>query len=63
MGQNSFRFDTLRVLIVNDDEFNRITVERSLRSLNIKSISAALNGFEAFEIIKKNQYDLVLCDL
>ena len=29
----------------------------------IINVETALNGLDAFELVKKNQYDLILCDL
>ena len=34
-----------------------------LKQVSITNIGTAQNGFDAFEIVKKTQYDFILCDL
>ena len=63
MKDKEYDLDSLRVLIVNDDQVSTGIVDKLLISLGIKYIAIALNGYEAFEIIKRKQYDLVLCTL
>ncbi len=51
-----------RILIADDEKNIRLTVSRSLESLNY-FIDTALNGEEALQKIKENPYDLLLLDL
>ena len=53
----------MRVLIVNDDFFILTMLEQILKQTGIENISTAENGFNAYEMAKKKQFDLVLCDL
>jgi len=51
------------ILIVEDEEFNRIYFEELLNQINCKVVIAK-NGIEAVEICKKNaSIDLVLMDI
>ena len=34
-----------------------------VKQMNITNIDTAQNGFDAYEIVKKKQYDYILCDL
>jgi len=34
-----------------------------VKKASIENIDTAENGFNAFEMVKKKQFDLVLCDL
>lgn len=53
----------IRVLVAEDNEYNQIVVNDTLESLisNVK-IDIADNGLIALEMIKSNNYDLVLMD-
>ncbi len=52
----------LRVLVVDDNEMNRMILNQFLNKWGIDADDAE-NGKEAFEKIVKNSYDLVLLDL
>jgi signal transduction histidine kinase/CheY-like chemotaxis protein/HPt (histidine-containing phosphotransfer) domain-containing protein len=58
------KMNHLRILIVEDNEFNRMVAEDTLHELlpNAK-IGIAVNGEEAVETIKTCTYDLVLMDI
>ena len=52
-----------RILIVDDIEANRYTLERRLKRDGFQNISIAVNGHSALELARKNDYDLLLLDL
>jgi signal transduction histidine kinase/CheY-like chemotaxis protein/HPt (histidine-containing phosphotransfer) domain-containing protein len=57
--------ETLRdkkILIVDDEEFNRLLLKTILSKFDI-TITEAKNGNEAVDLIKNNKYDLVLMDI
>lgn len=53
---------TGHILVVDDNKNNRDLLSSQLRKYN-HTISTAINGREALEMIKKNEYDLILLDL
>ncbi len=58
------RLNNLRVLLVEDNEFNKMVAEDTLRSLmpDIK-LDFAYNGQEAVDMVQANNYDIVLMDI
>ncbi len=58
------RLNNLKILLVEDNEFNRMVAEDTLQdALPLISIDFAANGKEALEQLEKNSYDLVLMDI
>lgn len=53
---------TGHILVVDDNKNNRDLLSSQLRKYN-HTISTAINGREALEMIEKNEYDLILLDL
>lgn len=56
----------LNILVVEDDSFQRRTIVRMLRSLDVLSICDVSDGKQALELIRKenkNPVDIVICDL
>ena len=53
----------MRVLIVNDDFFTLKILEQIVKKVPIDNIETAQNGQDAFEMIKKKQFEIILCDL
>jgi sigma-B regulation protein RsbU (phosphoserine phosphatase) len=51
------------LLIVDDDENNRYTLEQRLKRLGYVNIATAVNGREAFEALRERSFDLVLLDV
>ena len=51
----------LNVLVVDDEEYNRLLFKTILNKWNVKN-SEAVNGMEAIEMIKNNHYDLLFMD-
>lgn len=58
------RLDNLSILLVEDNEFNRLVAEDTLKSLlkHVK-ISIAENGEEAINSVKDEDFDLILMDI
>jgi len=55
--------EQLNILLVEDNEMNRLVATNSLERLNVK-ITEAVNGKDAVEILKKNNsFDLILMDI
>ncbi|KAA0258921.1 sigma-54-dependent Fis family transcriptional regulator [Deferribacter autotrophicus] len=50
----------LKVLIVDDDKNSREVIKLALE--RIYEVEVALNGVHALELMKKNSYDVVICD-
>jgi two-component system sensor histidine kinase ChiS len=53
----------LRILVVDDNEYNRIVVRDTLQSKANVEISEATNGKEAVELMTENEFDIVLMDV
>lgn len=58
------KLDGMNLLLVEDNEFNRLVAEDTLKDIlpNIK-ISVAVNGQEAVNMVSANTYDIVLMDI
>jgi len=52
----------MKVLVVDDEEYNRLLFKKILDRWNIKSDQAA-NGMDAIEILKEHRYDLLFMDI
>ena len=57
----AFTAPEARILIVDDNEINRMVVQEMLEMLQVQ-IDMAENGAEAVEKVRKTQYDVVLMD-
>ncbi|MFM8949721.1 MAG: ATP-binding protein, partial [Bacteroidota bacterium] len=59
-------FDTtlegIKVLVVEDNDINRLVINRMLKDLHIQA-EHANNGLEALDMIRQKAYDLVLMDI
>lgn len=59
--------DTLRnlsVLLVEDNEFNRMVAEDTMKEILVNAmVDVAVNGEQAVEKVKNNKYDVVLMDI
>ena len=58
----NFNLDGLSILLVEDNEMNRMVVQNSLQYFNC-NITEAVNGFEAVKILKTQNFDLILMDI
>ncbi|HET8748044.1 MAG TPA: response regulator [Ramlibacter sp.] len=55
---------TLHVLVVEDHEFQRMMLERALRSLGVEQIRSAANGAEAMRLLRAAPaVDIVITDV
>jgi two-component system chemotaxis response regulator CheY len=55
----------IKILIVDDLEFPRMIIRNMLQDLGYEShnnILEAANGLEAFDVMKEEQIDLIICD-
>jgi CheY-like chemotaxis protein len=50
------------ILVVDDDEFNRIVATAMLRTLGYDDVVCAANGLEAVAACEKTLFDLILMD-
>ncbi len=53
----------LRILVVDDNEYNRLVAYEALHSKAEVIIDEALNGAEAIEMLKQKDYDVILMDV
>ena len=53
----------LKILIADDNEYNRIVAEDTLRSKAAVAIETASNGLEAIELLKVKDFDVILMDV
>ncbi len=51
-----------KILVVDDDRFTRLAVEKYLKSLGHEVVTAD-NGFDGLELVKTQNPDLVLLDM
>lgn len=58
----NLKFNEVKILLVDDNPENRFIVKKYLNDFNI-IIEEAVDGEDAVEKYKKNQYDLVLMDI
>jgi PAS domain S-box-containing protein len=54
--------DNISVLLVEDNDLNRMVVQNSLRYFNCK-VTEAENGLEALEILRRQKFDVILMDI
>lgn len=61
----SGRIGDLGVLLVEDDDFTRMMLQRLLEDLRPRALSAVANGDEALAILaeREAEVDVVICDL
>jgi signal transduction histidine kinase/CheY-like chemotaxis protein/HPt (histidine-containing phosphotransfer) domain-containing protein len=52
----------LKILIVDDEEYNRLLFRKILSRWNVKC-SEAVNGMDALELLKEEQFDLLFMDI
>jgi signal transduction histidine kinase/DNA-binding NarL/FixJ family response regulator len=53
----------LRILIADDNEYNRIVAKDTLQLKAVVQIDEAENGEQVIELLKKNDYDVILMDV
>lgn len=52
----------LRILIVEDNDINRLVINKIMKDWGVK-LDNAVNGLDAIEKIKANNYDIILLDI
>jgi PAS domain S-box-containing protein len=57
-----YNLNGLKILLVEDNEFNRVIAKNSLKFFNC-NVEEAINGLEAVEILKKFSFDIILMDI
>ncbi|MBQ9764688.1 MAG: response regulator [Lachnospiraceae bacterium] len=60
-ASQAFVAPTARILAVDDNIMNLDILKRMLKSTEMQ-INTATNGMEAYELVRKNQYNLILMD-
>ncbi len=53
----------LRILLADDNEYNRLVVAETLHLKAEVTIDEAVNGLKAVQLLEKNDYDVVLMDV
>ncbi|NRT16496.1 signal transduction histidine kinase/CheY-like chemotaxis protein [Flavobacterium sp. 28A] len=62
--ENSFQDTAIHILLVDDNKINLLVLEKQLKNkLKNCHFTTAKNGLEALNLIKENQYDLILMDV
>lgn len=62
--KHNFLNTNLKILLVDDNKINLLVLEKQLKNNLINSqLTLAYNGLEALNLIKENQYDIVLMDV
>lgn len=59
---SDFSLENITVLLVEDNEFNRIVAQNSLKYFKCEVIEA-INGLEAVEVLKTQHFDVILMDV
>lgn len=57
------RFENFNVLVVEDNEVNLMIAVKILSKLGVDNVDTAINGLEAIEKLKNNNYDIVFMDV
>lgn len=60
--QNVISLEGVKILLVEDNEMNRVVAQNSLKHCGCE-VTEACNGKEALEILAKNTFDVVLMDI
>lgn len=60
--EEMFKSNKLSILIVDDNNINRIVMKKTIQSLNV-NVTEAENGYEAIGLLKKVAFDIILMDI
>ncbi|TRX36183.1 PAS domain S-box protein [Flavobacterium sp. ZT3R18] len=60
--RKSIKIDNVSILLVEDNEMNRMVAQNSLSYFNCK-VTEAENGLVALELLKKEKFDIILMDI
>ncbi|TRX39477.1 PAS domain-containing hybrid sensor histidine kinase/response regulator [Flavobacterium restrictum] len=58
----NINIEGISILLVEDNKMNRMVVQNSMQYFNCK-VTEAKNGVEALEILKKQNFDIILMDI
>lgn len=58
----SIKIDNISVLLVEDNDLNRMVAQNTLQYFNCK-VTEAENGLEAVEILREQKFDIILMDI
>ncbi len=61
-GKNTATLDNISILLVEDNDLNRMVAQNFLQYFNCK-VTEAESGLEALEILKKQNFDIILMDI
>lgn len=57
------RYASLRILVVEDHPLQRVVAEGLLHQLGVQAVVSAENGTQAAEILGRERFDVVFCDI
>ena len=57
------RFDTLKILLVDDNRHMRLLLTEMLRAIGVRNVFEAVNGVEALQMMRRVPIDIVITDL
>jgi PAS domain S-box-containing protein len=58
----SVSFDNAKILLVEDNDMNRLVASYALNDFNV-NVTEAENGLKAVELLKEHTYDIILMDI
>ena len=58
----SVSFDNAKILLVEDNDMNRLVASYALTDFNV-TVTEAVNGLEAIALLKEHAYDIILMDI
>jgi CheY-like chemotaxis protein len=58
----SYRFDRLKVLVIDDNQHMRTLVSAVLEAFGIKEVFEAANAEDAWDVMRRNPSDIIFCD-
>ena len=62
-GINQNLISNLNFLIVNDEIFILAMLEEIIHKTGVTNVDQAQNGYDGYQLVLKNTYDVILCDL
>jgi len=62
ISKDHMNLDGIKILIAEDNQINILVIEQFLRGVNASTFYAS-TGLEAVQLVKENQFDIVLMDL
>ena len=56
-------FTSLKILVIDDQEFVRTIVKKMLQQLGVSQVAEAKDGLSGMECVERDRPDLVICDI